>query len=216
MIYIKSRTRNGKLVTHRWPTTRDMLAALETGSIGSEFVQLVVEDDKVIYSSLNDADPFLGPWLRISDAVGWFVEELNVMPWRTAPEDIPVQHEILPGDFSLEGDAEWKDMPEGEESFWLYGLKANQPLGVLLGAQFENLDPAEAVFISAVVRVGYDMIDSYLRVDFLHPYSGVKEYRRLLSDREKVILLAMIQKREAERLHNLYQTTSAMLEGGPL
>lgn len=214
MICIKSRTRKGRLITHSWPSVSEMISACETEAIGAEIVQLVIENDMVLYSSLNNSDPFLSPWLRISDLMAWFSAEQNITPWMSDPEELPAQHEIQPSDFSLEEDAEWKDMPDGEESFWLYGLKANRPLDELLGSQFKHLDQPAKVFINAIVRVGYDMIDSHLRVDVLRSAPGVKEYRRLLNDREKAILLAMVQKYEAERLRNLYRTTSSILEGG--
>lgn len=215
MIYIKSRTVKGKLITHRWATVQDMLRAFDAEPIGSEIVQLVIEDDKVLYSSLHHSDPFLGSWLRMSDLMVWFAEEQDAMPWRKEPEGLPVEHEIQPGDFSLEEDSvEWKDMPDGMDSFWLYGLKSNRPLGELLGSQFEHLEPDAKVYISAIVSAGYDMIDSHLSIDVYRPGIGGKEYCRQMNEWEKTILLSMIQKREAERLHNLFRATSSILEGG--
>lgn len=215
MISIKSRTAKGTLVTHKWATVPDMLKAFEAEPLGAEIVQLVIEDSRVLYSSLNHSDPFFGPWLRMSDLMAWFAEDQNMTPWKQKPEDLPVQREIQQGDFSLDEDpAEWKDMPDGEESFWLYGLKANRPLGDLLGSRFRHLVPEAKVYIGAMVHVGYDMIDSHLRVDVFRNDNGVEAYSRLLNEREKAILLVMIQKHEAERLHNLYQATSKMLEGG--
>ena len=76
------------------------------------------------------------------------------------------------------------------------------------------MNPDTKVFISAIVRVGYDMIDSNLKVEVIHPELSMKEYRRPLNDSEKAILLSMIQKHETERLRNLYQATSAVLKGG--
>ena len=214
MICIKSRTLKGSLITHSWPSVSEMISACETEAIGAEIVQLVIENDTVLYSSLNNSDPFLSTWLRVSDVMDWFSEERNLMPWMNEPEELPAQYEIQPGDFSLGEDAEWKDMPDGVESFWLYDLKANRPLGELLGSLFEYLNPDTKVFISAIVRVGYDMIDSNLKVEVIHPELSMKEYRRPLNDSEKAILLSMIQKHETERLRNLYQATSAVLKGG--
>jgi len=192
-----------------------MLAAYAATPFDREVVHLVIEDDKVLYSSLGQNDLCFGVCLWMSDLMAWFADAETQMPWEKTPEDIPAQREIQPGDFTLEEDsAEWKDMPDGVESFWLYGLKANRPLAELLGERFGQLEPDAQVFICAVVRVGYDMIDSHLRVDVFHPDTDVTEYSRLLTEREKALLLAMIQKFEAERLDKLYQTTAKVLEGG--
>lgn len=215
MICVRSRKLQGKLVTRRWNTVHDMFAAFYTEPIGNEIVHLVIEDDKVIYSSLGPNDQYFGPCLWMTDLMAWFSDEENKLPWDKKPEEIPAQREFQPADFTLEEDpAEWKDMPDGFESFWLYGLQANRPLAELLGGQFGQLDPNAHVYICAVVRVGYDMIDSHLKVDVFHPTTGVTEYSRLLNEREKAILLAMIQKYEAERIHKLYQVTAKVLEGG--
>lgn len=117
MICIKSRTLKGSLITHSWPSVSEMISACETEAIGAEIVQLVIENDTVLYSSLNNSDPFLSTWLRVSDVMDWFSEERNLMPWMNEPEELPAQYEIQPGDFSLGEDAEWKDMPDGVESF---------------------------------------------------------------------------------------------------
>ena len=69
MICIKSRTRKGSLITHSWPSVGEMLAGYKAELIGGEIVQLVVENDTVLYSSLNNSDPFLSTWLRVSDVM---------------------------------------------------------------------------------------------------------------------------------------------------
>ena len=162
-------------------------------------VFLVTENRHVLYSSMGRPQG-IGK-VRMQDVLAWYIGMLGEGPAAAPCARLTGERELREGDFCLEEDAaDWSPSPDGAGECWAYQLTACCNVDEVLGTHVETEENEDTASIYFFVEPGYDDAAEVLQVEIARGDGSVQSCERLLNERERVLLLHMVQEYEIHRL----------------